>query len=414
MSSSTAWPVIAGSFQVGDPQGSVAVCTLTSEHLIAPLARLSGVAITGKVYTANLGITRIVVNITANPAIRYLLICGKDSPLFHPGQSLVALAEGGLDAQHRIVGAIGYDPVLPTLTPERISQFRRQVEVIDWAGEEDLNIIERGIGGLMARNPGRFAVAEGQADMEPSEERFVSIRPGGTREPLQYDPKGYFVITLDRDAKQILLRHYLPDHTPAHEMRGHAAGPMVLGLLREGLVTQLSHAGYLGEELAKAEAALRLDLRYDQDRPLRPREIPSEGLEAAAPSQEVPAQGATPAPATRPSMSQIQPPVTLAQLETTAPGTSVNIVLAVTDLPAADLLGGSFLEADEAEPFNAFRRTPRRLQIQWTPATPIVMGGSADIAVGALVRVHGRLGEGQLVVAERLVILTHVARIIES
>jgi tetrahydromethanopterin S-methyltransferase subunit A len=34
----------------------------------------------------------------------------------------------------------------------------------------------------------------------------------------------------------------------------------VLGLLREELVSQLSHAGYPGAELAKAESALRLGL----------------------------------------------------------------------------------------------------------------------------------------------------------
>ena len=111
-------------------------------------------------------------------------------------------------------------------------------------------------------------------------EQFLPIRPGGTREPLQYDPKGYFVITLDREQEQLIIRHYLPDHSPAHEMRGHSAGSMLLGLLREGLVTQLSHAGYLGEELAKAEAALRFDLRYDQDRPLRRREALAATLEA--------------------------------------------------------------------------------------------------------------------------------------
>src|SRR5215467_8263781 len=137
-SSVVPWPVIAGSYDVGDPQGSVAVCTLTTESLIAPLARLSGVAIAGKVYTANLGITRIVINVTANPAIRFLLVCGKDSPLFHPGQSLVALAENGLDDQRLIVGAIGYQPVLSPQAAARVDHFRRQVEVIDWSGEEDL------------------------------------------------------------------------------------------------------------------------------------------------------------------------------------------------------------------------------------------------------------------------------------
>jgi tetrahydromethanopterin S-methyltransferase subunit A len=44
---------------------------------------------------------------------------------------------------------------------------------------------------------------------------------------------------------------------------------MFLGLLREDLVSQLSHAGYLGAELAKAEAALCLGLCYEQDQPLR-------------------------------------------------------------------------------------------------------------------------------------------------
>ncbi|MGH2485033.1 MAG: DUF4346 domain-containing protein [Ktedonobacterales bacterium] len=212
----------------------------------------------------------------------YLLIFGKDSPLFHPGQSLVALAERGLDDERRIIGATGYDPVLPTLPLERVARFRRQIEALDWIGEGDVGALEEGIRGLVARSPGRFVGGEESAEMESSNELFVSIRPGGQREPLQYDPNGYFVITLDREEEQIVLRHYLPDHTPAHEMRGRVAGSMLLGLLREGLVTQLSHAGYLGEELAKAQAGLLMGLRYDQDRPLRPREAASAIQDGAA------------------------------------------------------------------------------------------------------------------------------------
>lgn len=406
MSGSATWPVIAGSYEVGNPQGPVAICALTSEDLIAPLARIPGVAIAGKVYTANLGITRIVVNITANPAIRFLLVCGKDSPVFHPGQSLVALAERGVDGDQRIVGAIGYEPVLSTLAPERVAQFRQQVEVVDWAGEEDLHALEEGVAGLVARNPGRFAGAAGSTGMALAEERFRAIRPGGTREPLQYDPKGYFVITLDREQEQILLRHYLPDHTPAHEMLGRSAGPMLLGLLREGLVTQLSHAGYLGAELAKAEAALRFDLRYDQDRPLRRRDAP-------AASSEAPTQAPAPAPAAPPPMAQIAPPLTAAELAAATPGASVNVALAITGVPAPDLLDGELLEADEADPFSAYRHSGQRVQVRWLPTTQIVMGEAADLQVGALVRVRGTLGENRLIEAERLVILTRVARIIE-
>jgi len=43
---------------------------------------------------------------------------------------------------------------------------------------------------------------------------------------------------------------------------------MQLGLVRED-ISQLSHAGYPGTALAKAKAALRLDLRYEQDQVLR-------------------------------------------------------------------------------------------------------------------------------------------------
>jgi tetrahydromethanopterin S-methyltransferase subunit A len=404
MSNSNAtWPVIAGSYEVGDAQGPVAVCVLTTESLIAPLARLPGVAIAGKVYTANLGITRIVVNVTANPAIRFLLICGKDSPLFHPGQSLAALTERGVDVDRRIMGAIGYEPVLSTLDPARIAQYRQQVEVVDWAGEEDLQALEAGIRSLVARNPGRFAASDSVAGALQAVEQFTPIRPGGVREPLQYDPKGYFVITLDREQEEIINRHYLPDHTPAHKMRGRSAGSMLLGLLREGLVTQLSHAGYLGAELAKAEAALRFDLRYDQDRPLRRRE-------ALAASPEMPASN----PAAPLPMAAIMPPMTAAELAAATPGLTVNVALAITGLPAPDLLDGELLQADEAEPFSAFRRASQSIQVHWNALTQFAMGEAADLQVGALVRARGALGDGRLIEAERLVILTHSARIVEA
>ncbi len=70
----TSWPVIDGSYIVGDPAAPVAVCTLTSEDLLKPLATAPGVAIVGEVQTANQGIERIIINVTANLSIRFLLL----------------------------------------------------------------------------------------------------------------------------------------------------------------------------------------------------------------------------------------------------------------------------------------------------------------------------------------------------
>ena len=396
------WPVMQGTYQVGDPNGPVAVCALTSEKLVSPLVGVQGVAIAGIVYTANLGITRIIVNITSNPAIRFLLICGKDSALFRPGQSLVALSEHGIDIQRRIVQAIGYDPVLPSIDPEQIAQFRRQVEVLDWTGEEDVELLQDRIKSLAVRNPGVFSTDRTKTTPSKNQEEFVVIRPGGQREPLIYDPKGYFVITIDRQEKEIILRHYLPDHTPAHEMRGRGATSMLLGLLRDGLVTQLSHAGYLGEELAKAQTALQFGLRYDQDRLLRIRESSPE-------TTTTPPASSAPQPPPRPPAFKLY---TLKELDSVIPhGTEVDLFVSVTDVPQEHVLGGIFAEADESGPSRTLRGTTRRIEVEWTPTNRFAMGGASDLVVGSLLRIMGKLDQNHTIHAEMIIVLTRVAKL---
>src|SRR3989442_13457470 len=392
-----------GTYQVGDPSGPVAVCALTSERLISPLVALPGVAIAGMVYTANLGITRIIVNITSNPAIRFLLICGKDSALFKPGQSLVALSEKGVDDKRRIIDAAGYDPVLPSVDPPQVNQFRKQVEVLDWTGEEDIQVLQDRVKSLSDRNPGVFVTGQEETATPRSEEDFVSIRPGGQREPLLYDPKGYFVITIDPEEKEILLKHYLPDHTPGHEMHGRGATSMLLGLLRDGLVTQLSHAGYLGEELAKAHTALQCALRYDQDMLRRPRESSTDTATVAAEPPSLVPQA--------PPKSAAIKLYTLKQLEVATLGADVGLFLSVTDLPREHVLGGIFAEADETGPSRTLTRTTQRIEVEWTPTIKFAMGDAADLAVGALLRVFGKFGQNHLIHGEMIIVLTNVAQL---
>lgn len=269
------WPVIGGSYVVGDPGSPVAVCSLTSADLMQPLARLPGVAIAGRVVTPNLGIEHIIGNVTANRALRFLLLCGKESPVFQPAQALHALLANGVTPDKRIIDAEGPLPILKNLPLAQIAAFRRQVELVDCTGTTDMATLAQQIQSLVQRNPGPFA-EEWEHDEKQSkttsgeeqQESFVRLKPGGKRQPLLYDPKGFFIITLNQAEKEIVVRHYLPDQTPAHEMRGRSAESLVLGLLREDLISQMSHAGYLGIELAKAEMALRSGWHYEQDRPL--------------------------------------------------------------------------------------------------------------------------------------------------
>ena len=75
-------------------------------------------AIVGTLHTENLGIERMVSNVIANPHIRFVVVCGADSrqAIGHlPGQSLVALAESGMDERQRIIGAKAKRPILHNL-----------------------------------------------------------------------------------------------------------------------------------------------------------------------------------------------------------------------------------------------------------------------------------------------------------
>ncbi|HLJ34174.1 MAG TPA: hypothetical protein VKU38_11005 [Ktedonobacteraceae bacterium] len=396
------WPIIAGSYRIGDPKEPVAVCALTSDELLAPLTGIPGVAIAGSVQTANLGIEHIIVNVTANPAIRFLLVCGKESRLFRQGQSLGALMENGVDEARRIIGAEGYEPVLRTVTPQQIAVFRRQVELVDWTGERDLETLRERISNLLARTPGRFEDTWQEDSTSVTgthlQATFTSIKPGGQREPLIYDPKGYFVITLDRSEGQIILRHYLPDHIPAHEMRGRTTESLLLGLIREGLVSQLSHAGYLGAELAKAEAALRLGVRvrYEQDRPLRS-DTPPPG-EAEASARLAPPSGS----------------VNWEQLSRTPVGQRVDVVIEVTALPEEHLLEGRLAEPSEEDPWRSYKRTEHALRIRWSSDTQLAMGNPQHFQLGALLRTLGTLRQRDEVEAEKIVVKSHVATIQEE
>ncbi|MBC5823413.1 MAG: hypothetical protein GIW99_07360 [Candidatus Eremiobacteraeota bacterium] len=275
------WPVTPGAYVVGNPQAAIAVCTLTSNELMRPIAMLPGVAIAGRLYTCNMGIEKIVSNVCANASIRVLLLCGRDSVLFKQAQSLRALMENGITPDKHIVGAQGYLPVLGGIDPNAVEQFRRQIMLVDRIGETDVDEIGAEVKRLVQEFPPESSAmpasvpvrnvpssAQAQDEVEGDDSRFVVLSPGGKREPLSYDPKGYFVITLERANDRIVARHYLPDATPAHSMRGRSGEGMLLAFIHEGLVTQMSHAGYLGGELAKAESALRLGLEYEQDKQL--------------------------------------------------------------------------------------------------------------------------------------------------
>jgi len=89
------------------------------------------------------------------------------------------------------------------------------------------------------------------------------------------DPKGYFLITVDRDLKLIRVAYCIfkklgnnPLHDMIYEIRGKTAIEIVNTLIKKQLISSLQHAADMGIELNKAEIALKCNIEYIQDKDL--------------------------------------------------------------------------------------------------------------------------------------------------
>jgi hypothetical protein len=93
---------------------------------------------------------KIVCNIVANPNIRYIVLCGRESAGHLPGESLLALMQNGVTETKQIIGTEAPTPHLYNIPMELIERFRAQIisviNLLCQSGEKDT-----GVAGLDAK-----------------------------------------------------------------------------------------------------------------------------------------------------------------------------------------------------------------------------------------------------------------------
>lgn len=264
------WPALPGDYFVLRYQAPVAVCTLNSPKIATELRDLApaGLSIVGTLHTENLGIERLIRNVNANGNLRFLIVCGQDTQqrIGHlPGQSLASLFANGVDDRLRIIGAQGKRPVLKNVTADEVAVFRRDIELVDLAGEERPSTIAEEIIRCTSRNPG---AAAGIGFHKTVETVFVK-----DTEPLVLDPAGYFVVYPEPRRRALVLEHYTNRGVLDALLEGHTAGGLYQAAISRSLISRLDHAAYLGRELARAEQSLKDGTRYVQDRAPEPQQV---------------------------------------------------------------------------------------------------------------------------------------------
>lgn len=256
------WPPLPGHFVVVRYSGSVAVCTLNSDALSKDLARRrpEGLAIAGTLHTENLGIERIIRNVTANPNIRFLILCGEDTHRLvgHlPGRAFESLFANGVDGQMRIIGAPSKRPYLNNVSLAQVESFRAQVELVSMIGEQIVDRIEAAVTDCHGKARPAFAV----------EDSFEGLTTVHAMEPQLFkaDPAGYCVVYPDQPRKELVVEHYSNAGVLSCIVAGTTPVAVYYEIIKRGLVSQLDHAAYLGRELASAQRALDTGVDYVQD-----------------------------------------------------------------------------------------------------------------------------------------------------
>ena len=131
----------------------------------------SGAALSGTLQTENVGLEKVICNIIANPNIRYLIVCGPESPGHLTGESIVCLSKNGVDGDCRIIDSPSPAPFLPNIPREWIERFRKQITVVDLIGEGNPEVLREAVWSCYQEEPTKFKNYElwdmGAFDGEP-------------------------------------------------------------------------------------------------------------------------------------------------------------------------------------------------------------------------------------------------------
>lgn len=264
------WPVVPGEYFVLGKSRTcpVAVSTLASIELAERLAHAKpkGLCVVGKTETENIGIDKVVKNVITNPAIGFLIIAGKDPQGHRSGKTFLALSQKGVDGDMKVVDAPGTRPILNNVNTSEVEHFRKQVQVTNMIGCEDVEMIIHKIDELSQK---ASSACECKRNAEPVCSAPVFTVPKIiAEEPKKFklDKAGYFVIIPSSEKKTIIVEHYNYDNKLLHVIEGIAAPAIYSTIVENGWVIELGHAAYLGRELAKAELSLEHGFKYIQDK----------------------------------------------------------------------------------------------------------------------------------------------------
>jgi len=159
------YPPEEGCYLRGNDHSPVAVAVILkwrreeTPKSIEDLVRVgleTGAALSGTLQTENVGFEKVICNIVANPNIRYLVVCGPETPGHHVGNAIKALYKNGIDKEKRIIGTNAPAPFLFNIPQQSIQRFIEQTKFVDLVNEGSPGVIRDAVWSCYQEEPTRF------------------------------------------------------------------------------------------------------------------------------------------------------------------------------------------------------------------------------------------------------------------
>ncbi|MFB5606829.1 MAG: tetrahydromethanopterin S-methyltransferase subunit A [Candidatus Nitrosomaritimum yanchengensis] len=134
-------------FYYGNPNSSIAICTLSSLDLLKKISSsdlMNNVSIVGRLLSENKGIDSIINYLYQNKKIKKIVVCGKEVWGHKAGHSLFELYKNGVNDKGRIINSISPDPFL-TVSKSQVNYFQTKITLINMINETNYNKIKEKI-----------------------------------------------------------------------------------------------------------------------------------------------------------------------------------------------------------------------------------------------------------------------------
>lgn len=256
------WPFQRGPYRVVDATSAVVVATLDNTKLADDLAALApeGLCMTCPLTGGRSDIEKLAHTLISNMSIQHLICAGDEPRKPATLAALQALFVASPDELSDAMDAAGASKM--RLTTADVAALRKQVQFSDLSGCAEIDTIiarvrERA-GDTRLRTTG-FVAPDSN---DPAPENRV-IAADNITHALVNDKAGYFRISVGE--RGIVTEHYNSKDELLRVIEGSGARSIYLTLIRNGWVSKLDHAAYLGRELTRAELALQNGGEYIQD-----------------------------------------------------------------------------------------------------------------------------------------------------